>query len=185
MPKRATVPEHWKWENGGPYKKAPAEYGGEWWMVNPFYGEKPWENQGPVVKPKLPEGFADLFGSERPDHNSHTDPAARRVAIGEWEDAREYFKRAGVPEGVSQAELADAQVKYAAWKMGRVAFYEGRYGWRGMFPDAKPVGYRTDPETILRTPDIVIANWQIKRLLIGEEIPEAERHPYVPGHLFQ
>lgn len=184
MPKRATVPEHWKWDNGGPYKKAPAEYGGEWWMVNPFYGETPWENLGPVVGPVLPDGFAELFGADAPDHNSHPSPAMRRLALNEWNAAREHFKRSGTPEGLPAASMAAANIKFALWGLGHVAFYEGRYGWRGMFPDAM-VGYQTDPLTIVRSPDVVIANWQIKRLLLGEDIPQEALHPYVPRDLFQ
>ena len=34
------IPDHWKYPMG-PYHQAPPEFGGEWWVVNPFTTSEP------------------------------------------------------------------------------------------------------------------------------------------------
>ena len=57
------IPEAWK-HPVGPYRQAPPEYGGEWWLVNPFSGDEPWlllDRKAPVPE-VLPVGFENTFG---------------------------------------------------------------------------------------------------------------------------
>ena len=60
MPHYSEIPDHWK-QPVGPYRQAPQEFGGDWWLVNPFTGSEPWNNQ-PRPKEPLPEGFTSIFG---------------------------------------------------------------------------------------------------------------------------
>ena len=70
VPRYKEVPEHWR-SPIGPYRQAPAEFGGEWWMVNPFTTEEPWRNEaGPTEQ--LPDGFLEIFGP-RPKVSDYLD----------------------------------------------------------------------------------------------------------------
>jgi hypothetical protein len=60
-PRFRQVPEDWK-HPLGPYRQAPAEYGGEWWLVNPFTTDEPWVTQSVIVERELPPGLVEVFG---------------------------------------------------------------------------------------------------------------------------
>ena len=66
------VPDSAKYP-AGPYRQAPPEYGGEWWLVNPFTGDEPWGNPAEAAAPaasptskyateNLPADFLQAFG---------------------------------------------------------------------------------------------------------------------------
>lgn len=180
----ATVPEAWK-HPLGPYRQAPPEFGGEWWLVSPFLGETPWERfQTPVTEPDLPEGFLEIFGPRPEVRNGLED----RAAAVRWEQELRWFKRAAEFPADEDGELLDrglighANAAYEAWAMGRMYFYEGRYGWRAAFPESQIPDFDVDAKGAVESAHLVIARYQIKLASLGYE-PE-RRHPFVPPHVW-
>ncbi len=166
----------------GPYYQAPAEAGGEWWLVNPFTGAEPWLRLERALTPPeeevLPEGFADVFGP-RPTRKL-LDYFEFRLAKMEWEHDLKFFKQAGIPEGLDETQLEAAKEAFAEWGLGEPVFYEGRYGWRVRFPESDVPGFEMNPNTAVQAPHVVIAKYQI-RLIRQGTIPE-NLHPWVPPH---
>lgn len=171
----AEVPEFAKWP-AGPYRQAPAEFGAEWWYVNPFTGEEPWINQSAALnaeeEAEIPEDFLAVFG-EKP---------ADRTEAPIWEQNLKYFKQSGVPEGFTQEQIDAAAPVFEAWGLGRPVFYEGRYGWKARFPEAGIKGFEAFPFASLTAPHLVIARYQVRQLQSGET--PIERHPFTPPILF-
>jgi hypothetical protein len=179
----ASVPDAAKFPNG-PYHQAPAEKGGEWWLVNPFTGPEPWlrleQIQTSPEEEALPEGFAEIFGS-RPTRNEFPDYFEFRLAKMEWEHDIKLFKQAGIPPGLDEVQLEAAKEAFAEWGLGEPAFYEGGHGWRVRFPQSAVRGFEMNPTTAVQAPHIVIAKYQI-RLIQQGDVPE-NAHPWVPPHL--
>ncbi len=183
LPRFESVPDTAKFPSG-PYHQAPAEFGGEWWLVNPFTGSEPWLRVGLSQNPKtpetLPDGFAEIFGP-RPTRQQYPDYFEFRLAKLEWEQDLKHFKRAGMPEGLDLARLGASEQAFREWGLGKPAFYEGGHGWRIAFPEGEVPGFEMNPQTALQAPHIVIAKYQIRMLQQGI-VPETV-HPWVPPHL--
>ena len=179
-PRYEDVPE-WAKHPLGPYRQAPAEYGGEWWFVNPFTGPEPWIPRASQSEQVLPDGFAEIFGS-RPqmrDYKSSNEFYAARLT---WEQDLKFFRGAGVPEHLDVAEIERVGDIYEEWGMGRPLFYEGRYGWKVRFPDSHIPNFEANPEGMIRAPHVLVAQYQIR--LIQKGTVPANPHPFVPPELF-
>lgn len=171
----------------GPYRQAPAEHGGEWWLTNPFTGAEPWltqgfgdpyapsETEGPEATPE----FLAVFGA-RPNAETHPNRLERGGAIADWERNLEHFQGVGLPEGFTEAQLEAAGDLFESWGMGRPLLYEGRYGWTATFPSAD--GFEASPFAALEAPHLVVARYQIDMTQKGAS--PAERHPFVPPQVF-
>lgn len=175
------VPDHWK-APIGPYRQAPEQFGGEWWLVNPFTTAEPWLTQtNKGGKPEtLPEGFVELFGP-RPTAKDFPSHRNFQVALVEWKQDLEGFKQAGVPEWATAAEIESASELFEKWSMGAAGFYEGRFGWMAKFPDAELLpGYEAVAYTALMASHLVIARYQVD-VSIRLDITLSPRHPFVPA----
>lgn len=180
----AQIPEAWKSTNFGPYRKAPAEYGGEWWYVSPFTGSKPWERFGFQPTPvTLPDGFERIFGEE-PQFADYRDSVAWRVARDQWRLDLERFKGAGRPLWLSAEQKADLDALYQSWGMGHPHFYGGRYGEMARWPDSQIQDFQDSAYAAANYPHHTIARYQAALADIGVIVPEGERHPFVPGWVF-
>lgn len=173
----------------GPYRQAPPEHGGEWWLANPFTGEEPWLTQGygDPYEPATPDGpeptpeFLAVFGP-RPSSETHPNRLERSAAIADWERNLEYFQGVGLPEGFTEAQLEAAGDLFESWGMGRPVVYEGRYGWTATFPSADVEGFEASPFAALEAPHLVVARYQIEMMENG--MSPAEKHPFVPPQVF-
>ena len=184
-PKFQDVPAHWKYPEG-PYRQAPAEYGGEWWLINPFSSATPWLTQSkPAPSVDLPEGFEDLFGA-RPRLESFLEtpnPSLYfRLAAGDWEQSLRHFKRAGAPEWASEENLSTAAKVFESWEMGGPRYYEGRYGWSAKFPDSAQPDFECAARAALESTHLVVAQYQLALLEAGK-LPE-RKHPFVPPNVW-
>ncbi len=183
VPRFKEVPDHWRYPIG-PYRQAPPEFGGEWWMVNPFTTEEPWKNQaGPAEQ--LPEGFAEIFGP-RPKVSDYLDTPkpseSFRIATLQWEQDVKYFKTAGVPEWAKESEHSLAEQTFRFWEMGSPRFYEGRYGFMARFPESLFRNFEAPAWAALRATHHEVAAYQIRSLNRG--IVPTKRHPFVPPQLW-
>ena len=180
-PNFENVPEHWR-HPLGPYMKAPAEFGGRWWLVNPFVGIEPWRRgaEAPADE-ELPPGFAETFG-QRPrsqDYHGSANPSlAFRVALGEWEQQLRHFVRAGYPGWAPEREWGLVLDALRFWGLGDPRHYEGRYGWMTRFPKAQIPDYEASTWTTLNAVHLVIAQYQLR--LLDQGIVPTVRHPFVP-----
>ncbi len=184
-PRFKEIPDLWKYPLG-PYRQAPPEHGGEWWLVNPFTTAEPWLTQGGALPTEvLPLGFAEIFGS-RPkiaDFSKSATPSLLfRLATVQWEQDLRYFKRAGVPEWAPAEQLAGAEQITKQWEMGVPRFYEGRYGWMARFPESQIKDFESSAWGILNAAHLNVAAYQL-RLIDRGGIP-ANRHPFVPPHVW-
>jgi len=175
------VPDHWK-QPLGPYRQAPSEYGGRWWMTNPFTGEQPWTRSAPsAVTDSVPAGFEDIFG-KRPqsqDFHSASNPSlAFRMAITIWEQELTYFKKAGFPEWAPSSHWQDATAAFRFWGLGEPTHYEGRYGWMTRFTGAQIRDFECTTWTALHAAHLVVAQYQLR--LLDEGIVPGIKHPFVP-----
>jgi hypothetical protein len=176
LPRFSQVPDTVK-HPLGPYRQAPAEFGGDWWYVNPFTGTEPWLNIDPPAASLTEEGpvasaeFLSVFG-ERPTSATSNNP---RIDVIEWDQNLEHFKGVGIPEGFTQEQVDAANQLYESWGMGPATFYEGRYGWRAHFAN----GFEASPHTAIEVPHLVVAQYQTQMALLEGLEPEV-RHPFVP-----
>ena len=180
------VPDHWK-APVGPYYQAPPEYGGEWWLVNPFTVSEPWLYQD--WKPKqeeLPEGFVKLFGV-RPKWTDYRKVKggyrAFQVATVEWEQELRFFKGVGMPEWVSQSALSSALAVYEEWNMGRPTFYETNTGWMGRFLESQIMDHDSSAYQVVKYPHHTVSQYQIN-LFLDHDIRPEKWHPFVPPSVF-
>jgi len=183
----AEVPEHWK-HPFGPYRRAPAEFGGDWWLVNPFTTGDPWVtqlNKGGGSVETFPEGFEEIFGG-RPklaDFLTSNNPSeAYRVARDRFAQDLKYFKRAGAPAWLETSQLVNADETYRAWGLGLPRYYEGRYGFMGRFVNSQIRDFEAPAWTLIFGAHQLIAGYQMALLDRGV-VPE-KRHPFVPPHLW-
>jgi hypothetical protein len=185
VPSFNEVPEHWK-HPIGPYRQAPAEYGGAWWLVNPFTTADPWVTQGNKGNEgPLPEGFAEIFGG-RPkasDYFNSSNPSLfHRIAKDRWDQDLRYFKRAGAPAWMEETQKANADETYRAWGLGLPKYYEGRYGWMGRFVESAIRDFEAPAWTLIFGAHQLIAGYQMR--LIERGIVPEKRHPFVPPHVW-
>lgn len=169
IPHYPDVPAEWK-HPFGPYRQAPAEFGGEWWFVNPFYGPEPWKTD--VVPDASPE-FVKVFG-----------PAPKRndPFYQEWFDNKKHFKGIKLPEYISQAELDLANETYRAWSLGDAVIYEGRYGFSARWPESGEYDFDWDARGAVMNVHQVVATFQIKAYQEGKT--PAKWHPFVPPAIY-
>ena len=128
VPHYPTVPIEWQ-HPFGPYRQAPAEYGGEWYYVSPFAPE-PW-----LTGPSATEPPASGYGHLK-------DPFYQ-----EWNDNLKAFKGIKLPAYITQAQADTANEVFRAWGMGAAAIYEGRYGFSARFPDTGEYEFDIDART--------------------------------------
>ena len=184
MKGKATVPEHWKAENGGPYRQAPEEYGGGWWYVSPFTGAEPWKRFAPQPEPEaLPDGFVEIFGS-KPEFKDFTDSQAWTTARNHWQQNLEQFKGAGRPLWLSKEDKAALDKIYESWNMGKPHFYGGRYGEMVRWPESQVQDFEDSAYSAANYPHHTIARYQIALAHSGGVILKNERHPFVPSQVF-
>jgi len=189
IPRFAAVPESLQWP-AGPYRQAPAEFGGEWWLTNPFTGAEPWITQtgaADVAKvpaaevPEAPAAFLELFGPP-PQLDPTISRLHRSTEMAQWLIDLENFQGTGVPEGFSQEQVDRAADLFESWGLGRPVFYEGAYGWKARFPDSSIPEFEAAPFTAIESPHLVVAKYQIKMTQQGST--PLERHPFVPPQVF-
>ncbi len=190
IPRFESVPESLQWP-AGPYRQAPAEFGGEWWLTNPFTGVAPWITQtggpadgapGPTDGiPEAPADFLELFGPP-PQLDPQISRLHRSTEMAQWLIDLENFQGTGIPEGFSQEQVDRAADLFESWGLGRPVFYEGAYGWKARFPDSSIPEFEAAPFTAIESPHLVVAKYQIKMTQHGE-VP-IERHPFVPPQVF-
>jgi hypothetical protein len=165
----------------GPYRQAPAEYGGEWWYVNPFAGAEPWVTQGKKVEQSYPEGFLDTFGP-RPQAKDFPNGNGYREAVVRWEQDLKYFKGAQWPEDTPDASVANAAAVAEDWGLGGPRPYEGRYGFMVRFPDSQLLDFECSAYEFLNFTHLVVARYQIE--LVNRGLTPDKRHPFTPPHIF-
>jgi hypothetical protein len=191
-PRFQDVPDSAKYP-AAPYRQAPPEYGGEWWLVSPFTGEQPWLNQdvggAPAASPaskyaaeNLPQDFLQAFG-EMPVRRAGESGADFAGRLARWKQDLGFFQRTGIPEGFDESQVDLASAAYEQWGMGRPVFYEGRYGWFARFPDSAIPDFEMDAASAVQTPHLAIAQFQVRLLRQGGE--PATPHPFVPPHLLE
>jgi hypothetical protein len=175
------VPEHWK-APVGPYHQAPAEYGGEWWLVNPFTTAEPWLFDEMRAQQKgLPPEFAEIFGPRPTMADYQHLPKgnwAYRAALTLWQQELKYFRRAGFPEWASEESRAAPDKVFEAWGMGAPRYYEGRYGWMARFVDSQIPDYDITAWTALNWAHGAVAHYQIA--LVQRGIVPEKLHPLFP-----
>ncbi len=171
------VPDSIKWPSG-PYRQAPPEHGGQWWLVNPFTGPEPWGGASGSAAlfvdetETTPPGFREVFG----DKPSSSESGG--AALSDWLRNLEHFKGVGVPDGFSEADVELAGAVYEAWGLSQLTFYNGRYGWRAAFVDNNGERFDASAFTSLAAPHLVIARRQINQ--IAEGLTPSTIHPFVP-----
>jgi hypothetical protein len=188
VPHFSSVPESVQFPKG-PYRQAPAEHGGEWWLTSPFTGPEPWLTQGfgdPYAvaggdAAEAPPEFLAVFGP-RPSAETHPNRMLRGAAVADWERNLEHFQGVGLPEGFTEEQLEAAGALFEQWGMGRPLLYNGRYGWTATFPSAQIPGYEASPFAALEAPHLVVARYQIEMTDRGMNPPE--KHPFVPPQVF-
>lgn len=172
----------------GPYRQAPADFGGEWWLVNPFSGPEPWlraaeiaagPRQTETVPP--PAGFLKLFGPrpERSDASSRGEYIVRAVV---WDRELADFEGVGIPDGFTEEQVRAAAADLKHWGMGEPVFYKSRDGWKARFPDSLLPKFEISPETAIKAPQVTAAVYHVQAILRGIEIEN--RHPLVPSDVF-
>jgi hypothetical protein len=178
------VPEAAQWPHG-PYKQAPAEFGGEWWLVNPFSGPQPWvraaemsagAGQAETIQPS--DDFVKLFGP-RPEWTDSSTISERNLKTFVWDRELATFEGVGIPDGFSEEQVRQANEAFAPWGMGEPVFYKSRDGWVARFPNSLTPEFQISPETAIKAPQVTIAVYQVRAILRGVEI--GSRHPLVPS----
>lgn len=174
------VPEAWK-HPVGPYRQAPPEYGGEWWLVNPFSGPEPWLllDREPPAAEVLPEGFTAIFG-EKPEKKDYPTRSSWSLAVLQWDQDRKNFERAGTPPWASEKQLQLATDVLVAWGLGKPVFYEhSDWSWMARFPESESTDFDMNAHTAIVYTHLVVANYQIR--LMQEGITPETRHPLLGG----
>jgi hypothetical protein len=180
------VPEAAQWPQG-PYKQAPAEFGGEWWLVNPFSGPQPWVRAaeiaaaGRVETAPPPDGFVKLFGP-RPDRCESSNRGEYVLRTAVWERNLADFQGVGIPEGYTKEQVETAADAMKHWGMGEPIYYQGRDGWKARFPDSLLPKFEIIAETAIKAPQVTAAVYHVQAILRGVEIEN--RHPLVPSGVF-
>ncbi|MDA1312500.1 MAG: hypothetical protein O2968_04105 [Acidobacteria bacterium] len=176
------VPEHWM-APIGPYRQAPPEYGGEWWLVTPFSDPKPWLAGTRRPNNLLPEGFDKLFG-QRPRwtdfrHLERRALISFEAAKVQWDEDLDHFKSIGIPPGYAEQQISESTAVLVKWLLGKPTFYEGRFGWMGRFLESDLKDYDSSAWQIINYPHHVVSTYQITSFRRG--IVPPKWHPFVPG----
>ncbi len=168
---RPNVPVSWRAPDG-PYRQAPPEYGGEWWLVNPFTGNEPWLRRAPA-KETLPDGFVAIFGP-RPQSADFPTNRAWTFARNQWLTDLRTFVAAGHPDGytIEQTQIADGV--FQAWRMGEAAYYQNVNGWRARWPHSQVVDFEQPAAVAVELSHISVALYQAE--LIERGLFPAEGH---------
>ena len=181
------MPEAAQWPQG-PSTQAPAEFGGEWWLVNPFSGPRPWvraaeiaagASQTDIVQPS--DGFLKLFGP-RPDRSEASNRGEHILRTAVWDRELADFEGVGIPEGFTEEQVQAAADAMKYWGMGEPVFYKGRSGWKARFPDSLLSKFEISSETAIKAPQVTAAIYHVQAILRGVEIEN--RHPLVPSGVF-
>lgn len=187
MPRFESVPDAAQWPQG-PYKQAPGEFGGEWWLVNPFSGPQPWvraaeiaSDAGPVDAVQPSDDFLKLFGPrpERADSAGRGDYIVRTFV---WERELANFEGVGIPDGFTEQQVRSAADDMKEWGMGEPVFYKSRDVWKARFPDSLLPKFEISPETAIKAPQVTAGVYHVQAILRGVEIEN--RHPLVPSDVF-
>ena len=170
----------------GPYRQAPEEYGGEWYLVNPFTTAEPWLLDERVrKKPEPPAEFLEIFGP-RPNimqfRGTPSSHAAHRLAVQLWDGELQRFQGIGLPEWATSEQVTGAEQVFQAWDMGRPRYYHGRHGWMTRFTESQAPDYQVGTWSALNWTHGVIAHYQIA--LVERGIEPAKQHPFVPPHIW-
>lgn len=154
--------------------QAPAEYGGEYWLLTPWSGREPWLKLY-VPKPEvtLPAGFKEIFG-EKPNRTqpqyADVSAAVLRDAQAEWDVQLKVFVQAGEPPWYAAMPLDNKAQAFAVlvdYGLDPSLFFENIYGWRIIWPKG-PLPTRSEPAyEAMTNPHFVIAQYQIDMLLLG------------------
>jgi len=174
------VPEDWR-APIGPYRQAPPEYGGEWWLVTPFSDPKPWLGMR-RLNSGLPDGFERVFG-QRPRwedfrHLKRRALISFEAAKVQWEEELEHFKGVGIPPGYNEQQISESTAVLVKWLLGAPTFYEGRFGWMGRFLESDIQDYDSSAWQIINYPHHVVSTFQITNFKRGVVPPRW--HPFVP-----
>jgi hypothetical protein len=171
-----TVPDNFKWDppnNFGPYRKAPDEFGGEWWFVDPFTGQEPWKKVTPVSN--IPPEFIAIFGPE---------PHFKHPFYQEWHDnLDDWIGPYTITNTANIFKLNHANELFNAFGMGNVAFYETKPGIvKARWPQCGHPEYDSWLDDVLNYPDIEVMIFQMRQVLTWGEKPE-RYHPFFPPHV--
>ncbi len=188
LPRFETVPAGAQWPQG-PYKQAPADAGGEWWLVNPFTGPEPWTRVGEIEarvaaiedEEPPPADFLRIFGP-RPERSDSASRSEHSRKIFVWERELNTFEGVGTPDGMTQEQIDASNEVFESWGMGEPAYYKGRHGWAARFPEARIPEYQSNPESAIQYPHLIIANYQVREAREGLTV--ANPHPLVPPWVF-
>ena len=181
------MPEAAQWPHG-PYRQAPAEFGGEWWLVNPFSGPQPWvraseiaagAGQAETLQPS--DDFLKLFGP-RPEQHDSSSRGEHTVRTFVWDRELANFEGVGIPDGFTEEQVRTAADAMKEWGMGEPVFYRSRGVWIARFPDSQLPKFQINPETAIKAPQVAAGVYHVQAILRGVEIEN--RHPLVPSDVF-
>jgi hypothetical protein len=177
MPGYKDVPEHYK-HPVGPYRQAPAEFGGEWWLVSPFSGPEPWARQARPDK-ELPPGFEAIFGKRR-DPRNYPSYQSYKVDQTIWDQELDNYVKPGPPDGVSQETVNNAANLTHEWGLGDLVFYLNKQpvlGWRAVWVSGPIQGFDLAADFVLNYTHHAIGIYQWEMLNRGITVPRI--HPIV------
>lgn len=152
-----SVPDHWK-APFGPYVKAPAKWGGEWWFVNPFTGPEPWVTTMP--EESYPEGFLEIY----PKPTLEMFMAAPNPSAALAEARSMHISALADFDGLSPSEPTDEILSHlAAWDMDfEYLVYERKSIGRMIAFFGTPLGtYHHSFAGLMLNADRAIANYQV------------------------
>lgn len=172
-----TVPDSWK-SPQGPYRQAPAEYGGEWWFTSWTTGEEPWKTQLGFKRPEpeqtYPGGFVDIFGP-RPDKPRVGEDS---TVWAKWHQDLKNFIGLGGPKEPGKYEPWSARDLCLDYGIGAPHYYNTiSTGYRVRFP-LGPLGLDygdISAKGFLNHPHLFIAYYQQKAIEEGHEFEKV--HP--------
>jgi hypothetical protein len=170
VPRFKNVPDDWK-HPLGPYRQAPAENGGEWWLVNPFTGNTPWANEGAVIATDPPADFVAVCGPR---------PHREAPFYGEWNKNLDAWTGVEFPDWISKQQIDEATAKFEAWGMGKPVCYRGPYGYIVRWPETKH--YEFEGEA--RAAYVTSTDWKIaefQNFLRNKGLAVDKPHPFLPA----
>ena len=130
MPRRQTVPEIWKTENGGPWVLGPDG----WWWQTGLFEQEPWKTSPQIMEPTGPSDFVGLFG-RRPSIEEWPSETHHRAALQRWEESLLDFRGVGWPAWATADQVVAVSKVYVVWRMGPiVGWTSNRYGSFCRFP---------------------------------------------------
>jgi len=179
------VPKSWQ-HPSGPYRQAPPEFGGEWWLVDFVRGPEPWLTE--AEPPTADEAIA-TFGPRPQLSEYRALPNGRALfnaAKARWEQDIRLTQIYGWPQDwpeLTPAVLANVAEIAAAYGMGAPKAYLGRYDWRVRFPQSLLRDFECSVFGLIHAFHLDVARYQ-SRLLQDFGVVPSPRHPFVPAHLW-